>query len=83
MKQLTVIALLALVSCKKTTTQPVAPTQTVQTVPPTQYTITVYAKTYGGLGQLKVNWSGADSTCLLYTSPSPRDRQKYRMPSSA
>ena len=24
-----------------------------------------------------------DSTCLLYTSPSPRDRQKYRMPSSA
>ena len=22
-------------------------------------------------------------TCLLYTSPSPRDRQKYRMPSSA
>ena len=25
----------------------------------------------------------ADSTCLLYTSPSPRDRQKSRMPSSA
>ena len=23
------------------------------------------------------------NTCLLYTSPSPRDRQKYRMPSSA
>ena len=22
-------------------------------------------------------------TCLLYTYPSPRDRQKYRMPSSA
>ena len=22
-------------------------------------------------------------SCLLYTSPSPRDRQKYRMPSSA
>ena len=22
-------------------------------------------------------------TCLLYTSPSPRDRQKHRMPSSA
>ena len=29
----------------------------------------------GGLGQAK--------TCLLYTSPSPRDRQKSRMPSSA
>ena len=25
----------------------------------------------------------ADSSCLLYTSPSPRDRQKSRMPSSA
>ena len=33
-------------------------------------------------------WSLADTsehylTCLLYTSPSPRDRQKSRMPSSA
>ena len=27
--------------------------------------------------------SGADIICLLYTSPSPRDRQKSRMPSSA
>ena len=25
----------------------------------------------------------AINTCLLYTSPSPRDRQKSRMPSSA
>ena len=25
----------------------------------------------------------ADFACLLYTSPSPRDRQKSRMPSSA
>ena len=24
-----------------------------------------------------------DEACLLYTSPSPRDRQKSRMPSSA
>ena len=24
-----------------------------------------------------------NGSCLLYTSPSPRDRQKYRMPSSA
>ena len=34
------------------------------------------------------NWqrdynSAHRSTCLLYTSPSPRDRQKSRMPSSA
>ena len=27
--------------------------------------------------------SGAPTICLLYTSPSPRDRQKSRMPSSA
>ena len=27
--------------------------------------------------------TGTSSTCLLYTSPSPRDRQKSRMPSSA
>ena len=26
---------------------------------------------------------GLQDTCLLYTSPSPRDRQKSRMPSSA
>ena len=25
----------------------------------------------------------SDPACLLYTSPSPRDRQKSRMPSSA
>ena len=29
------------------------------------------------------NASPRDSLCLLYTSPSPRDRQKSRMPSSA
>ena len=29
-----------------------------------------------------VGW-GECYTCLLYTSPSPRDRQKSRMPSSA
>ena len=27
--------------------------------------------------------AGKSSICLLYTSPSPRDRQKSRMPSSA
>ena len=38
--------------------------------------------TYGSTntGALDVNGS---ATCLLYTSPSPRDRQKSRMPSSA
>ena len=36
----------------------------------------------GGDGGLKT-WFGVLEDCLLYTSPSPRDRQKSRMPSSA
>ena len=28
-------------------------------------------------------WDADENACLLYTSPSPRDRQKSRMPSSA
>ena len=28
-------------------------------------------------------WVGGKHTCLLYTSPSPRDRTRSRMPSSA
>ena len=40
-----------------------------------------------GIGIIFGNYlSGAmrnPSACLLYTSPSPRDRQKSRMPSSA
>ena len=34
-------------------------------------------------GYMQTKWDGAPSVCLLYTSPSPRDRQKSRMPSSA
>ena len=30
-----------------------------------------------------IHTPGWDRVCLLYTSPSPRDRQKSRMPSSA
>ena len=33
--------------------------------------------------KLNVQWNIDDSTCLLYTSPSPRDRTRSRMPSSA
>ena len=36
-----------------------------------------------GAGELLVTSMDRDGTCLLYTSPSPRDRQKSRMPSSA
>ena len=41
--------------------------------------------------QIELRWTGCQSvvagahptTCLLYTSPSPRDKRQYRMPSSA
>ena len=34
-------------------------------------------------GQLEIAETHSRNVCLLYTSPSPRDRQKSRMPSSA
>ena len=52
----------------------------------------IYADTLDEL-KSKISFSGFEDdvrtlgfkpvTCLLYTSPSPRDRQKSRMPSSA
>ena len=38
-----------------------------------------------GSGQLKYKLKGEDKvySCLLYTSPSPRDTERSRMPSSA
>ena len=36
-----------------------------------------------GVGFTAATISVVVKTCLLYTSPSPRDRQKSRMPSSA
>ena len=39
---------------------------------------------HGPLAGQTVAWLGdGNNVCLLYTSPSPRDRQKSRMPSSA
>ena len=35
------------------------------------------------LSGCKVNVIGKENICLLYTSPRPRDRTRYRMPSSA
>ena len=47
----------------------------------------ITADFHGTLMDGTVFWSsieiGEPLTCLLYTSPSPRDRQKSRMPSSA
>ena len=36
-----------------------------------------------GKKDVDVSFENSVLTCLLYTSPSPRDRQKSRMPSSA
>ena len=45
------------------------------------------AKLYDGTNknysELAVNYNGHNMTCLLYTSPSPRDATLSRMPSSA
>ena len=41
------------------------------------------AGTSGFKGSRKSTAYAATIACLLYTSPSPRDRQKSRMPSSA
>ena len=38
-----------------------------------------WGQNFRGKAYMRAN----ESSCLLYTSPSPRDRQKSRMPSSA
>ena len=53
-----------------------------------QYTVVIEESFYVGLYEnvpdtLAGFASGDNRGCLLYTSPSPRDRQKSRMPSSA
>ena len=45
---------------------------------------TIYLKDSDGQGELGVTfWVKGKYLCLLYTSPSPRDRTRSRMPSSA
>ena len=33
--------------------------------------------------EIEAAWNIRDTICLLYTSPSPRDKRQSRMPSSA
>ena len=49
--------------------------------PPTAWEFGVAARVQRG--QLRIGILRIFQPCLLYTSPSPRDRQKSRMPSSA
>ena len=47
-------------------------------------TVTEIPTPEAGPGQILIKLRAAGmNPCLLYTSPSPRDRQKSRMPSSA
>ena len=54
---------------------------------PSATKIVIFGAWYGVLADilnLRLQpWHGQPKICLLYTSPSPRDRQKSRMPSSA
>ena len=62
---------------------------TVGTPPKVKYTVTM-SDPGGSLGSELDGWvtelknlDPSYTTCLLYTSPSPRDRTRSRMPSSA
>ena len=44
---------------------------------------TTISGTPGSFGEIAPPTQAGNTCCLLYTSPSPRDRQKSRMPSSA
>src|SRR5665213_1884189 len=60
------------------------PADAVKTVSPIKHVIIMIGENRGTdhtFGVYKPKGKG--QTCLLYTSPSPRDRQKSRMPSSA
>ena len=54
---------------------PIAINSATKTIPYLVNTVKTYRFT--------IKWGEQTNTCLLYTSPSPRDRQKSRMPSSA
>ena len=47
------------------------------------YTAGKGERDFGVVATHRVSDFGSSGGCLLYTSPSPRDRQKSRMPSSA
>ena len=85
-KILLTIAALTFCSCKKAKVtqapqQKESPTQESTTTDEVKYEDLGYD---GGLFTLEDKpFTGTSIRCLLYTSPSPRDRTRSRMPSSA
>ena len=69
----------------RTSTQPIrsAPPPPGQTHPPPQIKTSSYHALPTNRTSNPLTARPGQHTCLLYTSPSPRDRQKSRMPSSA
>ena len=63
---------------------PYVPLQMVRSIDPNTFQPKIGFKTrYGMVSNPFVTTNGAYNGCLLYTSPSPRDRTRSRMPSSA
>ena len=67
----------SLVDSLEKTSRFIQPTLKSVEVQTNALTVSVQRKRYDGQS------NGTDTACLLYTSPSPRDRTRSRMPSSA
>lgn len=65
MKQITLILLIGLVSCKKQTSQPQA--NTTQTVTVNNKSVNIYTKASSGIGTLKVLWDKNQVSDSVYT----------------
>jgi len=48
-----------------------------------RFGLSVVVTNQQGVGKEMMTQEDLDTICLLYTSPSPRDRTRHRMPSSA
>ena len=50
---------------------------------PSPWTLSNFLTVFGNSYAVHALWNSLLQSCLLYTSPSPRDRTRSRMPSSA
>ena len=79
---LAIIVVFFLVGCsKKDSAEPIAWDSALSEAGFTDDEIASYQEVFDTVGV--TDFHDVSIVCLLYTSPSPRDRQKSRMPSSA